>query len=417
MSKKDLDFIPNFYHKFSEIQKFYKKIGMKFESHISYVTCDKIICDICNSLYQKYKNAGISNMYQCLKAHCGHTYFVDFSSDADKLFGDEHPIIGEHLISINFLDEQDYFSGKCLQENAGIYSTADGGSIQFVGTQTIEKCIDYCKNFKYVALWKQSWCNCGNALKQIQPVPDNDCNNKCSGDNTQACGGTGNHYSVYTNKVPEKFNGQCLEDTKDDRIMNIWKEFSGTLTAEVCLDYCKNFKYAGTTGGSWCCCGNELKRTVLYPSASCDIKCAGDQNQSCGGNGMYSVNSPETNVYAIETPQEFVGQCLEDGTDSDNSRIIDRSGFKGQFGDLTIEKCIGLCKGYAYAAVQYAEECWCGNRLNRMKILPDSDCNMKCTGDQTQYCGADKKLNLYTVGKQKPLRPVFKCRFYYILND
>ena len=353
-------------------------------------------------------------MYQCLKGACCRTYFDDFTSNWDKIYGDEHPIIGEHLISINFLDEQDYFNGKCLQDvqNDRIL---DGGSIRLIGTQKIEKCIDYCKNFKYVALITQSWCSCGNELKRTEPLPDSDCNNKCSGDYSQACGGTGHQVNVHTNEVPEKFNGQCLQDTQGDRIMDIWKQFPGTLTTEVCLDYCKNFKYAGTTGEHWCFCGNELKRTVLLPDSGCNVKCAGDQTQSCGSStGIGGLRA--TNVYAIEPPQEFLGQCLQDGTNSDNSRIIDSSGYKGSFGDLTIEKCIGLCKGYAYAAVQNTDECWCGNKLNKMTILPDSDCNMKCSGDQTQYCGGSYKLNLYSVGKQKSLSPVFKYRFYYLRN-
>jgi len=67
---------------------------------------------------------------------------------------------------------------------------------------------------------------------------------------------------------------------------------SGTMTTEQCISTCaeKGFSYAGTQIGSACFCGNSYGK---YGSANnCNMKCAGNPNQTCGGaaaNCVYSV--------------------------------------------------------------------------------------------------------------------------------
>ena len=64
---------------------------------------------------------------------------------------------------------------------------------------------------------------------------------------------------------------------------------------------------------------------------------------------------------------------------------------------MTIEWCLYFCKDYDYAGVQFGAECYCGNMLTRLTILSDGDCNMKWAGDETQSCGGDSKMNIYTI--------------------
>ena len=67
---------------------------------------------------------------------------------------------------------------------------------------------------------------------------------------------------------------------------------------------------------------------------------------------------------------------------------------------MTIEKCIEFCSndGYAFAGVESEDQCFCGNNAPSQNPLPDSECNSKCSGDQTQICGGHWKINIY-VGK------------------
>lgn len=65
---------------------------------------------------------------------------------------------------------------------------------------------------------------------------------------------------------------------------------------------------------------------------------------------------------------------------------------------LTIETCLAYCssKGFPYAGVEYSVECYCGSSLaaNTAK-LDDSDCNMACSGDASEPCGAGSRLSIF----------------------
>ena len=64
---------------------------------------------------------------------------------------------------------------------------------------------------------------------------------------------------------------------------------------------------------------------------------------------------------------------------------------------MTVERCKKLCfedNDYAYAGVENAHQCFCGND-RPVDPAPQSDCNMACTGNSTQMCGALFRLNVY----------------------
>ncbi|KAJ7905855.1 WSC domain-containing protein [Mycena olivaceomarginata] len=66
---------------------------------------------------------------------------------------------------------------------------------------------------------------------------------------------------------------------------------------------------------------------------------------------------------------------------------------------LTQDSCVTTCdsKGYTYAGLEYADECWCGSSLaNSLGVATDaSQCNMKCTGNSGELCGAGYRLTLF----------------------
>ncbi|KAK4129599.1 copper radical oxidase [Parathielavia appendiculata] len=66
--------------------------------------------------------------------------------------------------------------------------------------------------------------------------------------------------------------------------------------------------------------------------------------------------------------------------------------------DMTIESCLAFCaaKGFAYAGTEYSVECFCGSSLAAgTEKVADSNCNMPCSGDATQPCGAGSRLSLF----------------------
>jgi glycosyltransferase involved in cell wall biosynthesis len=74
-------------------------------------------------------------------------------------------------------------------------------------------------------------------------------------------------------------------------------------------------------------------------------------------------------------------------------QLIDRS--------LTVEKCLSICdsRGFAYAGIEYASECYCSKYPPLDKLQLDKNrCNMDCAGavdDQGRKCGGASALSVY----------------------
>lgn len=88
---------------------------------------------------------------------------------------------------------------------------------------------------------------------------------------------------------------------------------------------------------------------------------------------------------------------------------------------MTVALCTSACNtaGYSYAGVEYAQECCtfqqsiplclrrffadaisadCGNTISNGGTLASaglSDCNMACSGNSSEYCGAGNRLDMY----------------------
>ncbi|KAL1896616.1 Mitochondrial intermediate peptidase [Sporothrix stenoceras] len=80
-------------------------------------------------------------------------------------------------------------------------------------------------------------------------------------------------------------------------------------------------------------------------------------------------------------------------------------------GDMTVAKCLSFCGGagsgtaYAYAGLEYARECWCGQELSSLATKEaEAQCNLPCDGDNNTLCGGDLRLTLYML-KSPATRP------------
>ncbi|KIW03592.1 uncharacterized protein PV09_05346 [Verruconis gallopava] len=89
--------------------------------------------------------------------------------------------------------------------------------------------------------------------------------------------------------------------------------------------------------------------------------------------------------------------CGSDGS----TRTLDgkQSVYMAGFGDdMTVEKCVDWCAGYQYAGLEYASQCFCGNSIAADRLPQDGilgNCQMKCNGDNGEYCGGPNALSLY----------------------
>ena len=108
-----------------------------------------------------------------------------------------------------------------------------------------------------------------------------------------------------------------------------------------------------------------------------------------GGSSVGSDNSGKQ-IKTIQ-PVSYIG-CFKD------SQIRDLYGFFTQSQDMSVDKCIDICKkhGFLYAAVQYSSSCFCGNYYGRYGAA--SNCNMRCSGNKNQVCGGTWANSVYFTG-------------------
>ena len=185
----------------------------------------------------------------------------------------------------------------------------------------------------------------------------------------------------------------CFRDTSVFDL-NGYLERSPANSIGRCATTCamRGFKYAGAQYGESCLCGNSYGR---YGAANnCNMACTGDRNQLCGG---INANSVYEIVYLAQTPPPaqtapaFLG-CFRDTSTYDLNGYLERTRTN------TPRQCIQVCasRGFPYAGVQYGESCLCGTSYGRYGGA--NNCNMACTGDQTQACGGINANMVFSTG-------------------
>ena len=83
-----------------------------------------------------------------------------------------------------------------------------------------------------------------------------------------------------------------------------------------------------------------------------------------------------------------------------------------QYTDNTPASCIERCDAanYAYAGVEYSNECHCGTGLvGTPASAPSTDCDLACTGDPTLSCGGSWRIQVRALLPSH--RPVFTTTY------
>ncbi|KIK68677.1 glycoside hydrolase family 71 protein [Collybiopsis luxurians FD-317 M1] len=216
------------------------------------------------------------------------------------------------------------------------------------------------------------------------------------------------------------------------------------MTPAKCQAFCQGHAYAGTEYSTECYCGNSLQNNgatgLVKDSSNCDAKCGGDSSQFCGGTWFLSVYSAApaspttssttsptttsattstststttpatiTTTTTITTPtttltttsQSSVPTFAPVGCVAEGNTGTRRALTGASFTDkaMTPAKCQTLCAGYKYAGTEYSTQCYCGNSLQNNGatglVKDSSNCNYKCGGDSSQFCGGVYFLSLY----------------------
>lgn len=175
-----------------------------------------------------------------------------------------------------------------------------------------------------------------------------------------------------------------------------------TMTLEKCADYCKAYVYWGTEYGRECYCGNSLDKTSSAAAlADCNMVCGGEPSAYCGAGNrleLYSTTSapvtPTPTATLIHKPTVSPYTLIGCWTEGNGVRALGQASTISDA--MTNEACAAYCKTYKYFGTEYGSECYCGSYLaDSSKTAPLEECNMACSGDKYQYCGASSRLELY----------------------
>jgi len=270
----------------------------------------------------------------------------------------------------------------------GCYADAparDLGTLQWSGinTNTVESCVTACYNagFSYAGVQAGSQCFCGHSYGSHGT--SSACNNACTGNAGETCGGSWVN-SIYSTGIPPTSYMGCFTDAGTRDLQYQLYSGSSGASIEACVAGCASagYQYAGSQDGSQCFCGDTYNNYGNVADGNCNLPCAGNSNEMCGAGWLNSIYFVGVNTY--------LGCWTDAGTR--DLPILAYSGIS----DATIELCVEYCKiyGYSFAGSQDGSQCFCGNGYG--SYGRSSNCNLACSGDSYQICGGAWANSVYT---------------------
>lgn len=105
---------------------------------------------------------------------------------------------------------------------------------------------------------------------------------------------------------------------------------------------------------------------------------------------LISTDLPTADTY------QYVG-CYQDNSD----RSLRDAQLLSVAGGMTTEQCVDFCQtqNFPIAGTEYSTQCFCGNLLLDSVNLDEGQCNMTCSGDNSNLsmCGGSWALSIWTI--------------------
>ncbi|GFZ47912.1 hypothetical protein JCM24511_05659 [Saitozyma sp. JCM 24511] len=314
------------------------------------------------------------------------------------------------------------------------------------GAVDVETCVAACQTGGYTLAGVEyaDQCFCGNAPQNSGGPVSDGCTMTCAGNSSELCGGpyrlnvygfngtTGGFNisttSTATTTTPTtttttattttgttttatssptgpvtvqsvglwNFLG-CYTDSTAARTLGFPIGTNGQVTIESCTAACQNagYKYAGAEYSGECYCDNAIENGALNIGNGCDMTCQGNTNEYCGGSNRLSLYGFNTSAPATSPPPSGLSwTSLGCYNDSVQARVLS---YQMTLSSTTIESCTSSCasSGFAYAGVEYSDECYCDSSIRNNGALQSSGCVMTCSGNSSEICGGSDRLNIY----------------------
>ncbi|KAJ3065000.1 hypothetical protein HDU98_011600 [Podochytrium sp. JEL0797] len=179
----------------------------------------------------------------------------------------------------------------------------------------------------------------------------------------------------------------CVEDSKwpfGNRVLPVKIQDHNNMTVENCAQYAAEANYTmfGVEWSQECWVGNAFEYIPAnLNSTACTMECTGNSTEICGGSLALSV---------YETFSYTDLGCFEEST----PRLLENRLEASE--DMTVEKCARLsaAAGFHLFGLQYGVECWGNEGFVSFPVHSDR-CDMPCSGNATEKCGAGWALNVY----------------------
>jgi len=203
-------------------------------------------------------------------------------------------------------------------------------------------------------------------------------------------------YNPYVNMHLGCFTDQGTRDLSGRSVYDITNN-----NPDTCSAYCagQGFKYAAVESSDQCFCGDS------YGNYGTSSGCGPIPYGYVCTKSLLASYMGDTAGNNASRPANCGGYWAED---------VYLSGYLGCYADINcpycardlpyqisnsntdVDSCRALCAnaGYAYAAVQYSYQCFCGNSYG--KAGTSTSCTMSCNGNSNQTCGGPYANNIYT---------------------
>ncbi|KAK3685494.1 hypothetical protein B0T22DRAFT_381071 [Podospora appendiculata] len=151
-------------------------------------------------------------------------------------------------------------------------------------------------------------------------------------------------------------------------------------------------KASDLTGSCTAFTGGPACSNVTAPSSTSSVV-----SSSTGVSGSSTVSSSSASATPTLAHKPTVGgytlvNCWTEGA---GTRALTGAAFA--YDGMTLETCMGNCTGFDFWGTEYGRECYCGNSpAASSSQAPIADCNMVCSGNPSEYCGAGNRLELYS---------------------
>ncbi|KAJ8117423.1 hypothetical protein OPT61_g1374 [Boeremia exigua] len=207
----------------------------------------------------------------------------------------------------------------------------------------------------------------------------------------------------------------CYQDLTPGRQLSSMAYSDDKNSAERCINVCDagGYIYTGLSWARECWCGNALpinRGTV----DDCNYRCTGDNNHTCGGDGIQHrlsmldifadsykwdgiIQGPDLVMTEYSGNYRYTGCYAERGGKTFNIKSSVSSW-------NSVDRCRDFCNDAMFFGLQYGSECYCGSSIaNTSTLVEGSECGMTCSGNNSQYCGAGSRMQVYQQEEASPL--------------